>query len=72
MFSKCCDCILLLAKLNDDIVLDSVIKKTKLCSTLSMHLNNLQCALPTTLDYNGLETINLNWRRVICSFIKKF
>ncbi|XP_025208897.1 protein FAM160B1-like [Melanaphis sacchari] len=62
VFYKCCNCILLLTKLNDENVIDFIINKTKLCSTLSEHLRNLLCALPTTLDYNGLETIELNWR----------
>ncbi|XP_060839803.1 FHF complex subunit HOOK interacting protein 2A-like isoform X1 [Rhopalosiphum padi] len=62
VYYKCCNCILLLTKLNDENVIDFIINKTKLCSLLSEHFRNLFCALPIILDYNGLETIELNWR----------
>ncbi|KAL5244322.1 hypothetical protein ACI65C_011732 [Semiaphis heraclei] len=62
VYHKCCNCILVLTKLNDENVIDFIINKTKFCSTISEHFRNLFCALPTTLDYNGLETIELNWR----------
>lgn len=64
MFYKCCDCILILTKLNDEYVMDSIIK-TNLCLTLSTHLRNLFSQLPNTLEYNGLDTIELNWRQAI-------
>lgn len=52
----------MLTKLNDENVINSIIKKTNLCVTLSTHLRNLFSVLPATLDYNGLEAIELNWR----------
>ncbi|XP_025407859.1 protein FAM160B1-like isoform X2 [Sipha flava] len=62
VYIKCCDCILMLTKLNDENVINSIIKNTNLCVTLSTHLRNLFSILPATLDYNGLEEIELNWR----------
>lgn len=62
VYYKCCNCILLLTKLSDENVIDYISNETKLCSTLGEHFTNLFCTLPTTLDYNGLETIELNWR----------
>ncbi|VVC35326.1 Retinoic acid induced 16-like protein,Armadillo-like helical [Cinara cedri] len=62
VYYKCCDCILLLTKLNDENVMDLIVKNTNLCSTFSTHLRNLFHTLPPILDYKGLETIELNWK----------
>ncbi|XP_050421454.1 FHF complex subunit HOOK interacting protein 2A-like [Adelges cooleyi] len=57
-----CKCILILITLEEEIVGNSIVENTKLCLVLCSNLKNLFCMLPTKLDYNGLEAIELKWR----------
>lgn len=71
VYNQCCNSILLIAKLNDENVIDLIIKNTNLCFELSTHLKNLFSSLPFILDYKGLETIDLNWRWANILFLWK-